>query len=281
MKLIIIITLLVCICALLFKNYKEKFDNHNIEPKGFDSFDKYMYINLKHRKDRKKQIENELNKMDIDKNKIIRIDAAREKYNGHIGCCKSHIKALKLAQKLNLNNVVIFEDDFLFTEDKKTIETKLNHFLNKYKDFDVIQLTTVHIDLKDINDDHIKKVNYATAPSGYIILKHFFNTLIIDLETALKKMEEEMKEFDKKNGKKVKKYETGHALDQHWSPLQKKSKWYVFSPYLGKQGGDAGGSSIMGNVESFVSSIKESFINYVYEDFFNYKSYPNIKKIRV
>ena len=29
MKLIIIITLLLCICALLFKNYREKFDISN------------------------------------------------------------------------------------------------------------------------------------------------------------------------------------------------------------------------------------------------------------
>ena len=280
MKLIIIITLLFCICALLFKNYKEKFENHNIESKGFDSFDKYMYINLKHRKDRKKQIENELNKMDINKDKIIRIDAVREKYNGHIGCCKSHIKALKLAQKLNLNNVVILEDDFVFTEDKKTIETKLNHFLNKYKDFDVIMLTTINKNFKDINDVHIKKVIYATSPTAYIVYKNFYNTLIIDLESALKKMEKEMKEFDKKNGKKIKKHETSHAFDQHWFSLQEKSNWYSFFPYLGKDS-HYGGSSIMGSVESFVGSIKESFSNYMYEEFFNYKSSPIIKKIRV
>jgi len=253
MKHIILIILLGCICALLFKNYKEKFENSNIKPMGLDSFDKYMYINLENRKDRKKQIENELNKMDINKNKIIRIDAVREKYNGHIGCCKSHIKALKRAQKLNLNNVVIFEDDFVFTKDKQTIDNKINHFLNKYKDFDMIQLTTHYKNVKDIDDNHIKKVHSATTSSGYIILKHFFKTLINDLETALQKMEEEMKEFNKKNGKKIKKYETGHALDQHWTSLQKKSKWYIFDPYLGKQGGDASNSSIMGKIENFIS----------------------------
>ena len=33
-------------------------------------------------------------------------------------------------------------------------------------------------------------------------MNHFFDTLIKDLQEALQKMEKEMEEFDKKNGKK-------------------------------------------------------------------------------
>lgn len=264
MKFLIIITFIICIFLLLKKN-KENFYNHNIEPKGFDSFDKYMYINLQDRNDRKEQITKELSRMNIPKNKIIRIDAVKNKYNGHIGCCKSHIKTLKLAKKLGLKSVVILEDDFVFTLDKNTIENKINYFLNKYTNFDIIQLTTVHNKLKDIQDSHIKKVNSATTSSGYIILNHFFDTLIKDLKEALQKMKKEMEEFDKKNGKKIKKTYTDYALDQHWNPLQKKSKWYIFDPYLGRQGGDAAKSSIMENIESF----------------FNFKPMPNILKIKV
>ena len=60
-----------------------------------------------------------------------------------------------------------------------------------------------------------------------------------------------------------KKKTTGYALDQHWSSIQKKSKWYIFFPYLGKQGGEAGSSSIMGKIDAF----------------FNFNSKPIIKKI--
>ena len=68
-------------------------------------------------------------------------------------------------------------------------------------------------------------------------------------------MEKEMVEFKKKNPNK-KKTATGYALDQHWGKLQKTSKWYIFEPYLGKQGGDAGSSSIMGSIESFMNRVK-------------------------
>ena len=123
--------------------------------------------------------------------------------------------------KISLKSVVVLEDDFVFTLDKNTIENKINHFLNKYTNFDIIQLTTVHNELKDIEDTHIKKVNSAVTSSGYIILNHFFDTVIKDLKEALQKMEKEMEEFDKKNGKKLKKTETIYALDQHWNTLQK------------------------------------------------------------
>ena len=49
---------------------------------------------------------------------------------------------------------------------------------------------------------------------------------------------------------------SNNALDQHWNSLQNKSKWYIFHPYLGKQGGKAGRSSIMSkNLEGFNSVI--------------------------
>ena len=43
------------------------------------------------------------------------------------------------------------------------------------------------------------------------------------------------------------KFETNNALDQFWSVLQKSSNWYIFDPYIGTQGGEAGRSTIMSN----------------------------------
>ena len=258
-KYIFLIVIGILIITSSFKS--ERF---NINPNGLNSFDKILYINLEHRKDRKKQILSELKKTGIINNKFKRIDAFREKYNGHIGCCKSHIKALEYAKGKNYNHVIILEDDFIFTKPKKEVDIIINKFLSDYKEnWDVIMLTTVHKKLEKIdNIDYIKNVNSASTSSGYIIQKHFYDKLIEKLKFCLKKMEEEMKEWSKTNiGKK--KNETSWALDQCWSDLQKKSRWYIFDPYLGKQGGDAGSSSIMGNLESFINffSKKELFYN--------------------
>ena len=228
----------------LCKSYKiEKFkdnDNH-----CFHQFRKILYINLKNRKDRKKQINKELEKMNIPKEKIIRINAVYDKKNGHIGCAKSHIKALRKAKELKLPNVVIMEDDFIFTKSKKEINENIDKFLRTFKNkWDVIHLTASYSDSKKINElNEFKKVNSAMTSSGYIIQNHFYDTLINDLQQAVLKMENEMKEYDyHKYGKKL---ETSNALDQHWFPLQKRSNWYIFADFIGTQGGDAAKSSIM------------------------------------
>jgi len=254
MKIIIFVLcfLIICISLMICKGTNESFNSYN----GIKSFDKYFYINLEHRKDRKKQITNELYKMNIPEDKIVRIDAVRNKYNGHIGCCKSHIKTIEKAKEMELNDVVVFEDDFVFNKPQQEVDAKINHFLKKYPKYDIIQLTTAFKSLKDIDDTHVKKVNRASTSSAYIINKRFYNRLLLDLTESKNKMEKEMVNFNRKNnGVFKKKHQTGNALDQHWNKLQKKSNWYIFDPYLGKQGGKAGRSSIMGGIEAFMNNI--------------------------
>ena len=255
-RIIVFMTFIVFIIIVYYlKQNRDSFKIYDV--KGIDTFDKYFYINLEHRKDRNKQILNEFKKINLDKNKIIRIDAIRNKYNGHIGCAKSHVKSLKLAKKMNLKNVIIFEDDFIFTLSKEDIDKKINMFLTHFKnDWDVIQLTTHYKKLDNLNnkeiDKHVKKVIYATTSSAYIIQYHFYDKLIENLSSSINKMVNEMKEWSK-NNKGRKKRTTKFSLDAQWIPLQKKSKWYIFSPYLGKQGGDAGNSSILGGIEDFTN----------------------------
>ena len=249
--------LVVLLILIIYKKNNKTYFEIDTEY-NLNYFDKIMYINLNHRKDRNTQILNEIKRMGVLDDKIMRVDAVHDKFNGHIGCCKSHIKVLKLAKQLKLENIVVLEDDFIFTENKNTTNGKITHFLKKYKKWDVLMLTTVYKSLDDIKDQHIKKVNRASTSSAYIIQKHFYDALLENLESSLSKMETEMVEFKKKNPNKKKK-ETSYALDQHWSSLQKKSNWYIAFPYLGKQGGTAGKSSIMGGIEAFFTYIKESF----------------------
>lgn len=261
-KKILIVVIIIFIFFFIFKT-QQRFENFQIKPKGINSFSKILYINLKHREDRNKQILNEFEKIGIKNSKIKRIDAIKENYNGHIGCCKSHIKCLEHAKKKNYKNVVIFEDDFVFTKEKEIIDRTINHFLKDFKsNWDVIMLTTVHKSLEPIeNYKYVKNVNSATTSSSYIIQKHFYDKLIEKLKFCLEKMETEMKEWSKNNPGKKKKT-TSWALDQCWGSLQKQSKWYIFNPYLGKQGGDAGQSSIMGSIENFVGFYRENFKGY-------------------
>ena len=47
--------------------------------------------------------------------------------------------------------------------DKDKINKKINYFLKKYPDFDVVQFIVSHKELEDLNDKHIKKIKRATC----------------------------------------------------------------------------------------------------------------------
>lgn len=240
-----------------YKNQSlEQFSNSNYTPTCISKIDKILFINLKFRKDRLKQITNEFNKMGFPQKKLERIDAVSEKYNGHIGCCKSHIKAMDIIIHQKLKYTMVFEDDFVFTVSKQVFDDKINQFLNQYgDDWDIIQLASFYVKTEDTNIDDIKKVKRASTSSAYIINLKFAKTLRANLKESLKQMENEMREFNRKNNNVLKKKrETKYALDQNWYSLQRTSEWYLFKPYLGKQGGDAGNSSIMSQkIEGFTS----------------------------
>lgn len=229
-------------------------------PKFMRKIDKILYINLEHRKDRLKQINNEFEKMNFPKNKIKRIDAVNEKYNGHIGCCKSHIKAMKEIIRNKYKYTMVFEDDFVFSVEKDELDKKISKFFSEYKDnWDIIQLASVYTSLDETKVDFIKKVNKASTSSAYIINQSFAKALLTDLEISLELMKKDMDEFNKKNNNVLKKkHTTNFALDQRWYGLQKKSRWFLFKPYIGKQGGEAGNSSIMSKkIEGFASNIQK------------------------
>jgi GR25 family glycosyltransferase involved in LPS biosynthesis len=255
MKKICFFIIFLVLIILSFYKFNETFKTNNTFN---DNFDKIIYINLEHRKDRKEQLLNEFKKMNIDEKKIYRLEAVHSKYNGHIGCAKSHIKALNYAKQKKFKRILVFEDDFIFTLNKNEVQNKLDKFLKEYEgNWDVVQLTSHYKTFRnnDENND-IRLINKASTSSSYMINSNFYDNLLKNLNSAVENMEKEMVEYNKKNNFILKKKKTTkYALDQHWYSLQKKSKWFLFDPYLGKQGGDAGNSSIMSNnLEGFVAN---------------------------
>ena len=254
MKNICFFIIFLVLITLNYYKFNETFKNNNIFN---DKFDKIIYINLDHRKDRKEQILNEFKKMKIDEKKIYRLDAEHSKYNGHIGCAKSHIKALNYAKKQKFKRILVFEDDFIFTLNNNDVHDKLEKFLKDYEgNWDVVQLTSHYKTFRNSDNKDVRLINKASTSSSYMINSSFYDNLLNSLNSSVENMEKEMVEFNKKNNYILKKKKTTkYALDQHWYPLQKKSKWFLFYPYLGKQGGNASKSSIMSNnLEGFIAN---------------------------
>jgi glycosyl transferase, family 25 len=164
--------------------------------------EKVIYINLKDRTDRKKTCEETLNKL-FSKDKIIRLDAIKHE-KGYIGCALSHLKCLELAIENNWKNVLIVEDDILWTKDSIDIFIKL--IKNPY---DVIILGGTFI--------YYNPFNYylysCSSTNSYIVNKKY-------LKTLYKFWNSKMNHLIKNN----------YTIDQSWKELQWKDNWKIVYP---------------------------------------------------
>ncbi len=190
---------------------------------GLNNFDIVFYINLKHRTDRLEHITQELNKTNIDKNKINRIDGIYFKTFGILGCAKSHILALETFIASKKDNCIIFEDDFEFTKSQDEVNTLINLIFNNNINFDVLMLASNT--LNDTNTEHtfIKKIVDAQTLSGYCVSKKFAPKLLNNYKESVKILEH--------LGQKVHNY----CFDIYMKRLQPTSNWYCLEPKIGRQ----------------------------------------------
>jgi GR25 family glycosyltransferase involved in LPS biosynthesis len=185
-----------------------------------------IYINLKHRIDRKKSIIKEIEKI----NGIPHlIDAVLNTKCGHIGCGESHILALEYAIQHNFEHVMILEDDFVW------IDTDFSKCMPI--PWDVLLLSKAHHWNKPSEYDFLERACHATTTSGYIIRRHYYSTLLENFKESVEKMKVELKRHEEnciKENKPFTKLNYCSAIDQNWSSLQDKDIFYMFP--IGKQG---------------------------------------------
>lgn len=200
-----------------------------------DFFDGIMYINLENRKDRNTSIINELENMEIPLSLVTRIDAVKNTICGHLGCTESHIKALKYAKQMKWKYFLILEDDFKFSVVKERLLYIISEFLKKYNnDWDVLMFAATYHEVKDTDQNFIKKIIYGTTTSGYFVNSNYIDILLANFEEGKNKLKLEVNNFIKTHpGQKL--YESSNALDQHWFSLQKNDRFFIVEPFIGDQ----------------------------------------------
>ena len=186
---------------------------------SLNEFDKIIYINLEHRKDRKKELLSELKKLNVDKKKIKRIPAHYYTFNGHIGCVLSHIDALEYALKNEFEKVLILEDDATFIDNVEFINSYIQFFFHTVKDWDVFLLGGKIYKREKTKYPYIYRVTNSICAHAYLINKTYIPTLLKEFKRAFNGLEKIHYFFDKKNNT--------FALDRAWAKLQKKDRWYM------------------------------------------------------
>ena len=171
------------------------------------------YINLKERTDRKKLVENELDELGW---KYQRFNAIKTK-NGRVGCSMSHLKLIQMAREKNLDYIVVVEDDIQFMR-KTWYNDKIKDILEK--EFDVFLLAgNLRLPIFRTNDENIGKISKSFTTTGYIVKKHYYDTLINNIKQGIQLL---LKNPDGEFN--------SNAIDCYWMKLQERDNWKIIMP---------------------------------------------------
>jgi GR25 family glycosyltransferase involved in LPS biosynthesis len=180
---------------------------------SIETIEHAFYINLESRTDRKQHVEEQLACIGI---KATRFNAIKLS-NGAIGCSMSHLKCLEIAKQNNWERVFIVEDDILFLN-PELLKNQLNKFLKKHTKFDVVLIAGNNVPPYQKIDDSCVKVYRCQTTTGYIVMRHYYDTLISNIREGIQKL---MKNPEQR---------VLYAIDKHWFKLQQKDNWYLIRP---------------------------------------------------
>ena len=172
-----------------------------------------LYINLEKRVDRKIHVEKQLSLIDLSGERF----NACKLNNGRVGCSMSHLKCLQLAKERNWDHVFICEDDITFTK-PNVFKRQLKKFLDRGLEWDVVIVAGNNVPPHSQFGDFCIKVSHCQTTTGYIVKKHYYDTLIENYRegiTNLMKHPERHIEF---------------AIDKNWIKLQQRDRWFFIIP---------------------------------------------------
>jgi glycosyl transferase family 25 len=172
-----------------------------------------FYINLESRPDRKIHVEEQLVKIGIN---AIRFNAIKLQ-NGAIGCSMSHLKCLEIAKQNNWDHVLIVEDDILFLN-PELFKNQLNKFLKNHDNFDVVLIAGNNMPPYQKIDDCCVKVCHCQTTTGYLVKKHYYDTLINNIKEGIQKLIKNPEQH------------VLYAIDKYWFKLQEQHEWFLITP---------------------------------------------------
>ncbi len=172
-----------------------------------------FYINLASRPDRKQHVESQLKTLGITAERFNAIKLP----NGALGCSMSHLKCLEIAKENNWPHLLIIEDDIKFLK-PELFKSQLNLFLTNHKSWDVVLIGGNNIPPYTKIDDTCVKVSTCQTTTGYLVNGHYFDTLIENFRSGIKKLIE----FPQQH--------VIYAIDKYWFQLQKRDNWFLIIP---------------------------------------------------
>ena len=171
-----------------------------------------LVINLSTRPDRFEHVTNEFKQLEL----IPRRFNAFQTKDGAVGCTISHIRCLEIAIEEDKDYIFICEDDISFT-DPYILKRNIKRFVDNVRNWDMLIIGGNVIKPFEKIDDYCLKINNCQTTTGYVVKKHYYNTLLNNFKEGVQKLLTT-------NNKKQ------YAIDIYWKQLQPIDKWYLLYP---------------------------------------------------
>jgi hypothetical protein len=186
-------------------------------------------MNLDERPDKKVEFLNEMRRMGVPDEKIVRISAVKKPGQEEWGHSLSHVITMEYFLDTFYDNCIVFEDDFVFTQELPVVNEMFGEVFRDARNFDVIMLSANEIDVNPTDYKYLKKVVDAQTASGYMVNRFYAQTLFLNFKEGAKLVEQSY------GGGKSDALQGPFSVDQYWKRLQPQSNWFAFSPKLGGQ----------------------------------------------
>lgn len=141
-----------------------------------DRIDKYVYINLDSRTDRKEHIIKELKRFGIPDEKIVRIPAVSSA-KGAYGCALSHMLAMEQFKASGDKVWCILEDDHYFTQTYEDTNNIINKFIDN-NNYDVFLGCYCAVQGYQLQDRTFRRAFKSSMTSFYIVKSNVCDALI-------------------------------------------------------------------------------------------------------
>ncbi|GAA0343853.1 glycosyltransferase [Morganella psychrotolerans] len=189
-----------------------------------DLFEKIIYINLKNRTDRNKNILAKLTEMEIPYDKIIRFEAI-ETDLGYIGCAQSHAAVMNMVIENSWGTVLVIEDDTDFYTDPEHIK-QANTFLSrlKEKNWDVALLGGNYFCVYYHEPECcLFNLMMSFCANAYIVNQHYADKMLSIFNESVYLISETGVPDESK------------GIDAHWCNFMKDDNWYGLYPCIAYQ----------------------------------------------
>jgi GR25 family glycosyltransferase involved in LPS biosynthesis len=189
---------------------------------------KAFCINLDRRADRWDAIQSNCRDRGVPIGTLSRFSASNEPEYGALGCAKSHVAVLaRFLTETDAPYCLVLEDDFEFVRPWSDLAQRFNQLAAEKVDWDVLLLAGTAVMAEERRPPGVARVWEAQSTVGYMVQRHYVPQLLSRFAESIPLMERMRSLPRLAVGARL-------AIDVAWKPLQRRDRWYIFSPAMGR-----------------------------------------------